>query len=436
MNIGDALLSTSIKQKFDFVMESQWWDRDRIEEYQNEKLRQLILHAYTNVPYYNEMFTKLHLKPSDIRTKEDLIKIPILTKEIIRENFPEKLVAKNLDVRKLIKGGSSGSTGQPIQFYKTKDALSIRRSANLRGWYWTGFRLGDPYIKIATMPRNRLNKKVQDWLNRSYYVHSRSIDQSDIDKILNLIKRTGVRVVRGYPGSLYILATYLERNNDYSIKLDSIITTSEPLYPFLRKKIETMFQCKIYDSYSAEGSPIIFECPTHECYHIAHEVSIVEFLPIENQQINDKARMIVTDISNYATPFIRYDVKDIVVPYNSKCSCGREMLSVSMIEGRDTDILITPSGRFLTFYYFAGYFEFKDYVDLFQLEQTDSSHFVLHLVTNSNFKQEHLDEVRKDLLVVMGNDVFLEIRLVEDIPLTSSGKRRFLVRNKDIKIDI
>lgn len=434
MRVGDNFLGNNMKQSFDFLLQSQWWSAEKITAYQNKKLRELIDHAYIHVPYYQKVFKERNLLPSDIQTIDDLQKLPLLTKEIIRQNFPQNIVANNIPRKKMLLGGSSGSTGQPLQYFKTRESHGILRAANLRGWYWTGFRLGDPYMKIATMPRNSMVKKVQDWLNRSYYVHSRSIDQSDIISILYQIKKHNLKVVRGYPGSLYILATHLERNNDFSFKLNTIITTSEPLYPHLREKIERMFQCKIFDSYGAEGAPIIFECPTHECYHISPEIAIVEYLRDDKIVTEGKAKLIYTDLTNFATPFIRYDINDYAEPYTAACSCGRGMPSVKSLEGRDTDILITPSGKYLTFYFFAGYFEHQNYIDFFQLAQTEIDKFTLYIVPNTHFRNEFKQKIVNDLLAVMGSDITLKIETVDDIPLTSSGKRRFFVRDSKIPL--
>lgn len=436
MSVGDALLGSSMANDFKFLMKSQWWSRKEIDEYQNVKLRIMIEHAYANVPYYRKLFLDNGLKPADITSTDDLKKIPLLTKEDIRQNFPKQIVATNISRKYMLLGGSSGSTGQPLQFYRTKKAQSLSRAANLRGWYWTGFRLGDPYIKIATMPRNSIQKKVQDWLNKSHYIHSRSMDNEDIRDIILMIKKSGVGVIRGYPGSLFILATHLEKTNDHSVHLQKIITTSEPLHAYLRKKIEMMFHCPIYDSYAAEGAPVIFECPTHNCYHIAHEMAIVEFIFSKNIGTSNNKSMVVTDLTNYATPFIRYDIKDVAVPYDQDCSCGRSMYSISSIEGRDTDILITTSGRYITFYYFAGYFEHKPYVDLFQLVQNDASHFTLYLVPNKNFHTSYVAEIKSDIITVLGVGNELAIEIVSDIPLTASGKRRFLVRDNSVPIGL
>jgi phenylacetate-CoA ligase len=434
LKAGDTFLKNGMSSSFDFLMKSQWWTESEIDDYQSERLHKLVNHAFKNVPYYRNLFEEYGVNPQKIRYIADLSKLPLLTKEIIKNNFPDNMVAENISKKQMILGGSSGSTGQPLQYYKTKESLGMLRAANLRGWYWTGFRLGDPYMKIATMPRNSFLKKAQDWLNRSYYVHSRSVSESDIVAILHTLKSKRIKILRGYPGTLYLVATYAEEHPELRVRLDTIVTTSEPLYPHLREKIEAVFACKIFDSYGAEGAPIIFECPTHECYHVSPEIAIVEY--IKSDADPNMYKLIYTDLCNYATPFIRYDIGDFAVPADNACSCGRKMPAIKALYGRDTDVLVTPSGKYITFYFFAGYFEHKKYLDFFQMRQVSSSEFILYIVPNQFFLEKELSVIKQDLLEVIGDDVNLTIEVVDDIPLTSSGKRRFFIRDACIEAHI
>ena len=147
--LSDLALGRSISKHRRFLQDSQWWSADQLQEYQNEKLRALIKHAYMNVPYYRELFDERKLKPEDIKTTDDLLKLPMLTKEIIRENFPHNIVAKNIPKEQMMHTCSSGSTGEPLQYYITKDAYSFNLACNIRGWYWFGFRMGDKFIKLS-----------------------------------------------------------------------------------------------------------------------------------------------------------------------------------------------------------------------------------------------------------------------------------------------
>jgi phenylacetate-CoA ligase len=432
---SDYILGNTYNQHFKFLQKSQWWSKEEISAYQNDRLRLLIDHAYNNVPYYNDVFKRLKLTPSDIKTQEDLHKLPILTKEIIRENFPNKIVATGISKKNLILSGSSGSTGQPLQYFRTKDSLSFSRASNLRSWYWMGFRLGDPYIKISTWERNSFIKKVQDQFNRCTFINSLSLTIENIRFAIDKIRQSKSLYLRGYPASLYLIASYMSRNNIDDIYLKGISTTSEPLYPNQRKMIESQFHCPVFDSYSCEGGAVIAQCEYHDLYHIGEEQAIVEFYRNGSRVDNGKAKMIFTNLTNFVTPFIRYDVKDYAIINQGQCKCNRGLSTIERIEGRDTDILVTPDGRYITFYYFAGYFEHKDYIDQFQLTQVESTSFILKIVPNSLFRNEYLSMMHRDFISVLGEKVNLEIDIVSDIPLTKSGKRRFFVRDPNISID-
>jgi len=100
--------------------QSQWWPRDKIVELQNQRLRQLVRHAYGKVPYYRRLFDDRGLKPNDIERAEDLVKLPILTKQLIRNNF-DNLVTPGFPAKDLVPNCTGGSTGEPLVFYSTRD---------------------------------------------------------------------------------------------------------------------------------------------------------------------------------------------------------------------------------------------------------------------------------------------------------------------------
>jgi len=196
---SDFLLGQSISKNFKFLMKSQWWSRDQIDEHQNYNLRKLIKHAYENVPYYSNLFKRLKLTPADIKTKSDLYKIPILTKEEIRKNFPENIVAKNFSGSQYILNNSSGSTGQPLQYFTTKNALSFINASGIRSWYWMNYKLGDKYVKISSHPRDSVIKRIQDILNNSCYLYSEHLKEDFFLRMIEKIESIDPIVIRGYP---------------------------------------------------------------------------------------------------------------------------------------------------------------------------------------------------------------------------------------------
>jgi phenylacetate-CoA ligase len=440
LNISDLVLNRTISRNFSLLMQSQWWSGQELKNYQDRKLVELINHAYYNVPYYYELFKKLGLKPEDISTKEDLIKLPILTKEEIRKNYPEKILSGNLKKKDYYITGSSGSTGEPLKYLISKEAYSMNTAAKLRGWYWMGYRLGDKFVKLSQNPRKKTEKKLQDLINRDRYLYVQQLTNENFKNIYEELRLYQPRIIRGYPDPLMFLALYIQKNGRNDIYPIAINTTGNVLYPEARELIEKQFNCRIFDSYNSEAGAVAFECETHSSYHLAMEYAITEIIHDGKEAEPDqKGKLITTDLLNYAMPFIRYDTQDIVTKGPGKCTCGRNLEIITRIEGRDNDILITPSGKYLIVHNFTGYFQRSDTpaygkVDQFQVMQKSIDYIEINLVKGNGFTEEIREEILKYWQDYIGNDVHVKVNVVEQIPLTVSGKRRFLVRNPEIPL--
>ena len=120
----EAQQGTEIRKYLKWFNRTQWLKPEELEKLQNKKLRALIQHAYRNVPYYHRIFKKLELRPDDIQNKEDLSKLPILTKEDIRKNL-DQLRAVNVPKSRVIEAHSSGSTGEPLKYYIDKNLTAV-----------------------------------------------------------------------------------------------------------------------------------------------------------------------------------------------------------------------------------------------------------------------------------------------------------------------
>ena len=429
---SDIVTGQSIFKKLQFLEKSQWWSRKEIDEYQNEKLRALIKHSVTSVPYYKDLFEKNNLSIEDIQTKGDLYKIPILTKEEIKRQGIDRFSSTTYPKNQIISESSSGSTGEPLFYKTTKEAYSINIAANLRGWQWTGFNLGDRYIKLSQNSRNNPRKKLQDKISNNLYLATNPLIDSNFEFILNQIENYKPKIIRCYPDPLLFLARYKKQHPKFKYQPKVITTTGNTLYAETRKEIEEAFSCKVFDSYNCEGNPNVFECETHDRYHSSEEYGISEVLD-ENSKIVNKGigRLISTDLYNYAHPFIRYETQDQVELLNDRCSCGRELLSIKRILGRASDVLDTPNGKFIV-HHFTSFFSLlnsplKKSVESFQVIGYENK-VVFNLVVNNQFNSE-ISEYIKNYWMVKFNNV-VDINVVLEIPLTKSGKRKFIINEK------
>lgn len=429
--LSDIITGQSVNKSLQFLHSSKNWSREQLDEFQNERLRILITHAYNNVLFYRDKMIRLGLTPSDIQTKADLIKLPILTKAIIKREGIERFTATNTPKKQLINASSSGSTGEPLHYLNTKAAYSMNIAANLRGWYAMGYRLGDRYVKLSQNPRKNLLKKLQDRITNNMYLATNPLTDQNFAYILQHIEKYKPTVIRCYPDPLLFLARYRREHPEYSYSPLAITTTGNMLFPETRAEIEDAFGCKIFDAYSCEGNSNVFECLTHTGYHSTEEYGISEIVDeLGNPITKGVGRLLSTDLWNTAHPFIRYDTQDFVEVDHSTCECGRQHLKIRKIIGRDNEVLVMPSGRKFIVHNFTGFFqtdtpELNWSVDQFQVIRKKNNTVLLRLVVNSKYTEHTRDYIiqfwQKEL------DVPVVIELVDHIPIMQNNKRRFIV---------
>lgn len=431
---SDLITHKQIGRYLKFLGKSQFWPAERLLEFQNSMLRDLILHVYRNVPFYHDIFVKNHLRPEDITTVSDLKKLPILKKSDIREGIRSRsLLDTTAKQRDLEKNNSSGSTGEPLQFYLDRRAASIQKAKAIRNWQWMDFRLGDKIVRISQIPRRGVIKKIQDYTSRTVYVMANRLNQEEFEHVVRILNKAKPKILRCYPDPLYLLARFIENNQLTVHQVAAINTTGSTLLPEYRECIERVFRCKIFDSFSCEGGAGAFECPTHNLYHASDEYAVTEVLDAEGNPARI-GRLVTTNLWNYATPFIRYDTQDVIELADEKCHCGRDLLHIKRIYGRISDILVTPGGQFLTVNNFTGLFQNIPAIDQFQIIQKGLDDFKVLLRVNSGYNQSIHKQVLDIMASVINEDLNLKIELVDDIPLTPTGKRRFLIRDASISI--
>jgi len=428
---SDILTGQSVSKQLRFLLQSQHWGRQQIDDFQNERLRILIAQIYENVSFYREQMDNLGLKPADIQIKADLKKLPILTKAQIKKEGIEKFTANNIPAKQIKKSSSSGSTGVPLHYFITKEAYSVNIAANLRGWYNMGWKLGDKYVKLSQNPRKNPVKRLQDYFTNNRYLATNPLLDSNFDYILQQIEAYKPKVIRCYPDPLLFLARYRQQHSEFTFSPLAITTTGNTLFPKTRQEIEDAFGCKIYDSYSCEGNSCVFECPTHSCYHSTEEYGISEVIDEQGNPIEKGiGRLISTDLWNLAHPFVRYDTQDFVEIDNTPCECGRKHLKILRILGRDNEVLVMPSGRKFIVHNFTGFFqtdipEMKKSIDQFQIVKKQDNSVIFKLVVNGNYDKEAESYLINFWEKELGVPVAVE--LLKEIPVMQNNKHRFII---------
>lgn len=396
----------------------------------------LLKHSYGSVPYYRELFNKLGLKPEDIPTIEDLPKLPILEKESIRENFKNgRIVAQNVSKKRLIYTSTSGSTGEPLSFYKDRISDSWNWTCKFRGFEWAGYRLGDRNVRIVGNPEiikknGRLLEKIKRSVFNMLFIPAYEMKEKNIDKFVTLISEFKPIIIRGFSSSIYVLVDYLGEKNLNIHRPRCVVITGEKCFDWQRKVIEHQFGCEVFDDYgSIEINSIAYECEEHIGLHVSMENVIVEFVNEHGEVIGDGriGDIVVTGLNSFSMPFIRYRLGDRGRYLNVKCPCGRALCLIDHIEGRITDVIFTPSGKHLSVYFFTALFKHLTSVKQFQIRQKSKDQLETLIVVNHNFDTKDLITINKRIQEYVGSDMVNSVKIVDNIPLDSSGKRKFII---------
>lgn len=419
--------------------ESQWWTNDRILGLQNQRLSQLLQYAYQNIPYYRRMFNERDIKPTDVMCSEDLIKLPILTKRLIKANSKD-ITAHSYPQRQVIASCTGGSTGEPLMFYRTKHERFNRAFAAVqRASRWAGYEIGDKSVTIAAKQQIRepsaaakMGEKLRFFFERTAYYDVADF-AAKLPQFAWKIAAFQPEFIHGYPSAVYLLARFIEKDGGYKIRPNAIITGAESVYEHQRELFERVFRCETYSIYSTqEAHCIAAECPEHSGYHISSENVIVEVVDDENNPVpaGVEGRILITNLHNFVMPFIRYDIGDIGALTQNPCSCGRGLPLLSRLSGRTTDFILTRNGKAIPGIALPFSALVRLNVEQFQVIQEDYSNVVIKLVLQEKCTQSHNElaqEVMRMYKAVLGDDTDITVEFADHISATRSGKTHFVI---------
>jgi phenylacetate-CoA ligase len=418
---------------------TQWWKYSDLEEFQLKKVKLLLHHADRNVPYYHKIFKKLNFQPDDIKNVNELKRLPILTKEIIRDNF-EDLYARNYSKYDLISSATSGSTGTPMKFFIDRKWRACNDAAAFRSWSFSGFELGDKmaYLWGALQDlkdQNKILNKIRYKSLRVIKLNTFDLTQETMQNYIQILRKYKPKAINSYASAAYIMSQYMEKREINDIKPEAILTTADMLYDYRRKSIAKVFGCDVFDYYSGRDTSLqAAECPEHTGYHLSIENAVVEFVK-ENESVafGETGKIILTDLCNYAMPFIRYEIGDLGVPTDENCPCGRNLPIMKSLKGRILDIIITPEGKLLTGEFFPGIFAFCNIkgFEEYQIIQKRRDELLIKLIKGKNFNNTEFDSFIDIIKKNVGKQMNIEVQFVDKIESTKSGKRRHVISEID-----
>ena len=399
---------------------SQYWSLEKLEKFQNKRLKKIIVYAYNNIPGYRKKFDLAGIKPSDIQSKNDLHKIPITTREELQDN--KCFVNKKRIFETLFTGGSTGS---PLKYYDSKESAIVRMNAHYRGWLWNGYKPGKRLAIISSAQGIVTGKNILNLIGDS--------TEKDLNENAEALINFKPQHIRGYAGSIYVMAKHCLENNLQIKDVESINTISENLYDYQREMMEKVFNCKVFDEYCCnDGGASAWECRKHTNLHYVMERAIIE---------KKSGMMIVTDLWNKAMPFIRYQNGDAVTFVDKQCACKRQ-LPLIKVKGRNNDMIISKRGIISpTFLMHHGIgltsidkkkVNFKSGIRSVQYVQKPGYVLEINIVKNSWCSEDEIEKFKRRIFELT-HGMKQIITFVNEIPTTKKGKRSFII-NEDKKL--
>jgi len=320
--------------------------RPEIEKFQLERLQKTVNHCM-NSEFYRQRFEENGIKPEDIKTLEDLKKIPFTTKDDLRKTYPFGIASAPLE-KAVRLHSSSGTTGNPTVILHTqKDldewAIAVARCLHMVGLRpkdvfqntsgygmftgGLGFQYGAERLGMLTVPAAAGNSKRQI-------------------KFITDFGTTALHAIPSYLGRLFEVMKDEGLDPKKETKLRTLIIGAEPHSEEQRRRIEEMFGAKAYNCFGMSemcGPGVAFECKEQNGLHIWEDYYIVEIInpdTLEPSKPGEVGELVLTTINREAMPLLRYRTRDLTSILPGECPCGRHHARLDRMKGRSDDMII------------------------------------------------------------------------------------------------
>lgn len=415
-----------VERKFD---KSALLNKTDLRDYQNTHLKRLIHVAYENVPYYRRVMTKAGVRPDDIRTVDDLKRLPFMDKGIVRQEFKNLINIKSKGLR--FKAQTGGTSGNPCSFLRDLGSIWAEKAIVTRQYRW----VNRPARARRILLRGDLIVPVEkrtppfwkyDFITNQLIVSTYHLSDENMLAMLEEIIKFKPWDMHAYPSAAALLAAFCIRKK-VNIKLNAVFTSSEALVEHQRRDIEQAFSCRVYDWYgSAERVAAICECENGN-YHEMSDAAIVEYLPVGEGLYE----VVGTTLFNDVMPLIRYKIGDLVelAGVEKVCACGRAFPLIEKIHGRAGGFLITPDGRRIASAALTHLIWGVEGIVQLQFIQKKTDFIEVLMVVGQGDEQQIKEDLVERLKKFISHDIDFVVKIVKEIPKTSSNKYQWIIQD-------
>ena len=420
--------------------------RQEIESYQLDRLQKTVEHCM-NSPFYRERFKKEGLKPSDIKTLDDLRKIPFTTKQDLRDTYPFGIASVPLDQCVRLHS-SSGTTGNPTVILHTQKDLEEWANAVVRCLWMVGCRPNDVFQNTSGygMFTGGLGFQYGAELLGMLTVPAAAGNTLRQLKFFTDFGTTVVHAIPSYAARLYEVMQERGIDPRKDTKLRTLVIGAEPHSEDTRKRIEEMLGVKAYNSFGMSemcGPGVAFECPEQNGMHIWEDYYIVEIVdpdtlePVPDGEVGE---LVLTTLKREAMPLLRYRTRDLTRILPGDCPCGRQHKRLDRMKGRSDDMIILKGVNIFPIQIETILMQFKELASdyLITLETKDNNDAMtveVEVADNLSFDDfGKLQNLEREITRQLRDEILItpKVRLVPKGSLPKSEGKA--VRVKDLRI--
>ncbi|MDQ0782139.1 phenylacetate--CoA ligase family protein [Chryseobacterium sp. W4I1] len=409
---------------------------EELKEYQKNRYSQFIEFAIQNSEYYKKSIGHIE----NVQLLENISSLPIVNKEVLRNNIEDIMVKTSEKLEKSKTGGTTGKSLEVKFFFRdSQERFAFLDDFRSRFGYElgkkTGWFSGKSLLTDQDIKKNRF-WKTDFFHNVRYYSTFHIKDDYLKYYVENLISYAPEYLV-GFPSTILEIAKYgIANGYDFPENIvKAVFPTAETITEETRYYIEKFFKTKLYNQYaSSEGAPFIIECEKGNL-HLELQTGVFEVLD-ENDQPTKSGRLVVTSFTTAGTPLIRYDIGDSITleEFDKKCTCGNNNPLVKEILGRIDDFIYSVENGKINLGNVSNTLKDTKGIIRFQAVQNKLDELELYVVTDKEIYSKQIEKIfMENWKDRVGNVMKIHLHYVNEIPVENSGKYRIVKNNiKDL----
>lgn len=404
------------------------WTPEQVQTWQADRLHELMEHVYNHTIYYRRIMDERGLKPDDIRSAEDLKKLPIITKQIAREHFNE-IVPDNISSLHYREGKTGGTTGEPMFYYCDENTWGYVTATKVYHWRKYGYEYGEPFAAMGSASlfakKPSLVRRIYDRLRNEIPMNTVNLTDELCEKYIQIIRERRIRYIYGYAASIYVFTQYVASHRIDLKQIKGVFTTSEMLTDENRELIKRTYDCVVMDCYGARDAGMnAYERAYHE-YEVGYNV-LVE---TTNEFEPNTGTLLTTNLLNYTFPLIRYQFGDEaeLAPRNESKGYNGQLLN--RVLGRTSDVMRLENGHNMTATGFSMIMKAFD-VKAFSFNKTGVNEVTLTIERDKEkYSEAQEKEIKRTIYLYTGEDAKLNIEYIDHFEPLKNGKRRYFMND-------